>query len=78
MGLCAPGARRIVAAQSRDSSKDALPFNPVWIVFGLSALGSIIAIIMWSHDRGRSPDLGFVSHQWLMEHRMSQGHDQER
>ncbi len=52
--------------------------NPIWIVVGLSLLASAVAITIWSHGRGRPPDLGFVSQQWLTEHRLSQPQDPER
>lgn len=43
-----------------------------WIVLGLGVVGAIAAMNWWSPGRGRHPDLGFVSQQWVAEHRLSQ------
>jgi hypothetical protein len=53
--------------------------SAVWILLGLAAAGALLAVAAWSKDRGRPPDLGFVSHQWLTEHRLStQAQDNQR
>jgi hypothetical protein len=51
--------------------------NLVWIAVGIGVSGVIAAIVRW-HGRGRHTDLGFVSHQWVAEHRLSQQHDPPR
>lgn len=51
--------------------------NVVWIVAGIGILGAL-AKLAWRHDRGRPSDLGFVSHQWLTEHRLSKPSDSQR
>jgi hypothetical protein len=52
--------------------------SPAWIAIGVGLLGVIAAIVVWAQGRGRPPDLGFVSHQWLTEHRLSQTQDPQR
>jgi len=49
-----------------------------WIVLGLGVFGAIVALNWWSHWRGRHPDLGFVSQQWVAEHRLSQTQGSQR
>jgi hypothetical protein len=55
-----------------------LALNPVWIVFGIAVLASGVVTGLWFRGRGDEPDLGFVSHQWLTEHRLSQPQDSDR
>jgi hypothetical protein len=50
--------------------------NGVWIVLGIG-VAAVVAAIMQRHGR-RHTDLGFVSHQWVTEHRLSQQHDRLR
>jgi len=51
--------------------------NALWIVVGLGLIGAIARTIGRSRRRRRRPDLGFVSHQWVAEHRLSQGLDRQ-
>ena len=51
--------------------------NVWWIVVGLTILGALAARMSWPRNR-RDSDLGFVSHQWLAEHRLSQISDSHR
>lgn len=46
----------------------------VWIVLGLAVLGAA-AKIAWPRQRDSQSDLGFVSEQWLAEHRLAITHD---
>ena len=46
--------------------------NAVWILAGLAGLGALAQLVTWAIGRGRRPDLGTVSHQWVAEHRLSQ------
>jgi hypothetical protein len=55
-----------------------LTLNPAWLVIGLAALACAVATALWSRSSGRPSDIGFVSHQWLAEHRLSQPQDSER
>jgi hypothetical protein len=59
-------------AQQRDPS-----MNVWWIVVGLTILGAVATRMVWPRGRPES-DLGFVSHQWLAEHRLSQTSDSHR
>lgn len=44
--------------------------NPLWIALALGVLGAVVALTGWSlRGRRRPTDLGFVSHQWVSEHR---------
>lgn len=52
--------------------------NGAWIILGLAVFGAIAAMNRWSHGRGRRPDLGFVSQQWVAEHRLSQSQSSQR
>jgi hypothetical protein len=52
--------------------------NAVWIVVGLLALTAIVATLGWLQKQGRRPELGYVSHQWINEHRLSQMDDHRR
>lgn len=51
--------------------------NTVWIIVGVG-VSCLIAVILRWRGRGRESDLGFVSHQWVAEHRLSQPHDPPR
>jgi hypothetical protein len=51
--------------------------TPFWIIATLGVSGAIAAIVRW-RARGRRDDLGFVSNQWVAEHRLSQQHDVQR
>jgi hypothetical protein len=53
--------------------------NPLAIGAGVVTIALIVAFVglRWRRDRG--PDLGEVSNQWVMEHRMGPGgHDSSR
>ena len=49
-----------------------MSMNAVWILAGIAGLGSLAQLVTWALARGRTPDLGSVSHQWVAEHRLSQ------
>ena len=51
------------------------PVTAVWILVGLAGVGAIAQLVTWSFGRGRTPDLGSVSHQWIAEHRLSQSQE---
>ena len=50
----------------------------MWIILGIGLVGAIAATIAWFQGRGQNTDLGFVSHQWVAEHRLSQTQDSQR
>jgi hypothetical protein len=52
--------------------------DALWTFVGLGILGAIAATVRWSQGRIRYPDLGFVSQQWLAEHRHSQAQELHR
>ena len=52
--------------------------NLVWIVLAVAALGAIVKRVVWPRERGSQSDLGFVSHQWIAEHRLAKTHDAQR
>jgi hypothetical protein len=43
--------------------------DALWTLVGVVMLGTITATLRWSLLRTRYGDLGFVSQQWLAEHR---------
>jgi hypothetical protein len=49
----------------------------VWTLAGLGMLAAITVRFWWSFGR-RQDDLGFVSQQWLAEHRQSHSHVERR
>jgi len=51
--------------------------NIVWIVLGLGLVAAI-AKRAWAHERDDESHLGFVSHRWLADHRLSQTSDSQR
>jgi hypothetical protein len=52
--------------------------NTAWIVLGIGiAIVMIMLTTPWRR-RDRQRDLGSVSHQWIAEQRMGQGHDSQR
>jgi hypothetical protein len=58
-----------------DRSLD-VPMTLMWIVGGIGVAGIVAKQLLW---RGaRRTDLGSVSHQWLVEHRITQISDPHR
>jgi nitrogen fixation-related uncharacterized protein len=50
----------------------------VWTLAALGTLAAITVSFWWSIGRLRHDDLGFVTHQWLAEHRHSPSHSDRR
>ena len=48
------------------------------IGFGVATFASIMAFVGLRSRRARGADLGEVSNQWVMEHRMGPGNDPSR
>jgi hypothetical protein len=48
--------------------------NALWALAGVVMLGTITATLRRSLGRTADADLGFVSQQWLAEHRQSESH----
>jgi hypothetical protein len=52
--------------------------NLGWLAAGIGVVAVVTKWAAWLDRRGRAPALGFVSHQWLAEHRLSQISDPQR
>jgi len=50
----------------------------IWIVVGVAIAGALSKGIMRARNRSAESHLGFVSHQWLAEHRLSMMSDAQR
>ena len=50
----------------------------MWLIIGFGILGALVVLVGLSQRRGRRADLGFVSDQWVAEHRLSQTQDARR
>ncbi len=61
-----------------DEEERDFEMNALWIVVGIGIFGVLANRLAWAYERGRQSDLGFVSHQWLAEHRLSQLSDPQR
>ncbi len=48
------------------------------VVIGLGLVASVVALITSWRRGADAADLGAVSHQWLMEHRLGPGYDSRR
>jgi hypothetical protein len=73
-------ADRLRSNRGEPEQQRDLSMNVVWILVGIGIFG-VLALakrIAWPHKRGAQSDLGFVSHQWLAEHRLSQISDSQR
>jgi hypothetical protein len=51
--------------------------NIVWIVLGVGIVAAM-AKRAWAAERDAQSHLGFVSHRWLADHRLSHVSDPER
>jgi hypothetical protein len=51
--------------------------NAVWVVVAVGIVGALAKWVFGPYERWQS-DLGFVSQQWLAEHRISQISDPQR
>jgi hypothetical protein len=45
--------------------------NVIWIVAGVAIAGAIASRIIGARNGNSEPNLGFVSRQWIAEHRLS-------
>jgi hypothetical protein len=52
--------------------------DALWTLVGVVMLGTITATLRWSLGRTGPADLGFVSQQWLAEHRQAESHHERR
>jgi len=47
--------------------------NTVWVLIGLGLVAAVAALITSWRRGSTDADMGAVSHQWLMEHRLGPG-----
>ena len=52
--------------------------NIVWIILSIAVVGVIAKCATLAAESHMHSHLGFVSHQWLAEHRLSQESDSQR
>jgi hypothetical protein len=53
--------------------------NAAWIILGIGVVAVVMLMLTRSwRRRHQGLDLGSVSHQWIAEQRMGQGHDSQR
>jgi hypothetical protein len=52
--------------------------NIVWIILSLTIAGVVAKPMAWYDERDAQSHLGFVSPQWLADHRLSQMSDPQR
>jgi nitrogen fixation-related uncharacterized protein len=52
--------------------------DALWTLVGVAILGTIAVTLRWSLGNTGYPDLGFVSQQWLAEHRHSESSHERR
>jgi hypothetical protein len=52
--------------------------NAAWIVLGIGVAVAVLTLTTSWRRRDQELDLGSVSHQWIAEQRMGQGHDSRR
>ena len=70
-------ANPVLSIRSEEQEGDP-SMNALWIVVGIGIVGGLAKRIAWHHERRSPSELGFVSHQWLAEHRLSQISDPQR
>ena len=68
----------VLSNRGEEEQERDLSMNVVWIVVGIGIFGVLAKWIGWPHERGGPSELGFVSQQWLAEHRLSQISDPQR
>jgi hypothetical protein len=49
--------------------------NAAWIVLGIGVAVAVLMLTTSWRRRDQALDLGSVSHQWIAEQRMGQGHE---
>jgi hypothetical protein len=49
--------------------------NTAWIVIGIGVAVAMLVLTTSWRRRDQEVDLGTVSHQWMAEQRMGQGHE---
>jgi hypothetical protein len=61
-------ADSVLSYRGEQEQERGLAMKVAWILLGLAMVGAYATRLTWFHER-RPPDLGFVSDQWLAEHR---------
>jgi len=49
-----------------------MSMNILWLAIAAGIAAALAKRVLWPHGRGSPADLGFVSRQWVAEHRQSQ------
>jgi hypothetical protein len=59
------------ARQADDNVIRGVSMNVIWIVVGVAIAGAVASGINRARNRNSESHLGFVSQQWIAEHRLS-------
>jgi len=62
-------------SNGRDDYEIAVSTNMLWIILSVAIAGVIVKWAASAAERHTQSHLGFVSHQWLVDHRLSQVSD---
>jgi hypothetical protein len=54
-----------------ENIKEGLAMGAIWIVVGVTIAVAVAKVIVRARNRSSEANLGFVSRQWLAEHRVS-------
>jgi hypothetical protein len=68
----------LLSNRGEEEPEPEVSMNFVWIVVGVVIFGVLAKWTGWRRERGRQSNLGFVSEQWLVEHRFSQISDRQQ
>jgi hypothetical protein len=72
------GVNPLLSADGARTPQGGLSMSVVWIVGGVAVLIAIAKLVGSLRERAWESDLGFVSHQWITEHRLSQTSESQR
>jgi hypothetical protein len=73
-----PAEDPVLSNREEEEQRWGVSMNFGWLVAGIGIVAALTKWAAWLGRRGTRPDLGFVSHQWLAEHRVSQISDPQR
>lgn len=68
----------ILANRGDEQLPPNMSMNIVWIILSVAIAGVIAKRVARVEERHAQSHLGFVSHQWLADHRLSQVSDPQR
>jgi hypothetical protein len=72
------GVNPLLSADGARTPQGGLSMSVVWIVVGIAAVVAVAKLVGSLRERAWESDLGFVSHQWITEHRLSQTSESQR